>query len=273
MRVLITGSNSGFGLLAALGFARAGHQVVATMRNPDKGEALRTAALAEQLSIEIRQLDVTDSASVLAAITDPGELDVVVNNAGFEVQSAMEFVDDDLLDRQLDTNVRGPMRVMRAVLPAWRERGSGVVVNVSSIAGVVTVPYGGAYAASKHALGAITEALHYEMAPMGLRFALIEPGRFDTEFHSNIVTPAGWEQSPYFARAQGFRAALTSLDGSGGKPAPQLVADAIIAAATDPSTPLHTLVGPDAELIATARAQGDFEQFEATMRAAIGWHD
>jgi NAD(P)-dependent dehydrogenase (short-subunit alcohol dehydrogenase family) len=273
MRVLITGSNSGFGLLSAIGFARAGHDVVATMRNPAKGDALRAATDADGLAIEIRQLDVTDAASVTAAIGDPLELDVVVNNAGFEVQSAMELVDDELLARQLDTNVRGPMRVMRAVLPAWRERGSGVIVNVSSIAGVVAVPYGGAYAASKHALEAMTEALHYEMAPFGLRFALIEPGRFETEFHSNIVTPVGWEHSAYYERHERFRAALTALD-SGDAPAdPQDVADAIIAAATDPATPLHTLVGADAQLIAAVRAQGDFEQFEATMRSTLDWFD
>jgi len=273
MKVLITGSNSGFGLLAALGFARAGHDVVATMRDPDKGGALRAAATAEQLPIEIRRLDVTDDASVVAAIPNPGDLDVVVNNAGFEVQAAMELIDDDLLDRQFDTNVRGPMRVIRAVLPTWRVRGSGVVVNVSSIAGLIGVPYSGAYAASKHALEAITEALHFELSPLGLRFALIEPGRFQTEFHSNIVTTPGWEQSPYYDRAMRFRAALSALDSDTEPADPKLVADAIVAAATDPATPLHTLVGADAHLIAGVRAQGSFEQFEATMRAALDWHD
>ncbi len=273
MKVLITGSNSGFGLLTALGFARAGHEVIATMRNPDRGGALRAAIAAETLPIEIRELDVSDADSVTRAIPDPGELDVLVNNAGFEVQAAMELVDDELLARQLDTNVRGPMRVMRRVLPVWRERGAGVVVNVSSIAGVVAVPYGGAYAASKHALEAITEALHYELAPLGLRFALIEPGRFETEFHANVVTPEGWELSPYHERAMRFREALISLGGDAEPADPQLVADAIIAAATDPSTPLRTLVGPDAQLIASVRAQSDFEAFEATMRAALNWFE
>jgi NAD(P)-dependent dehydrogenase (short-subunit alcohol dehydrogenase family) len=273
MKVLITGSNSGFGLLTALGFARSGHEVVATMRNTDKGEALRAVATAEQLPIEVRQLDVTDAESIARAIPDPAELDVLVNNAGFEVQAAMELVDDHLLARQLDTNVRGPMRVIRHVLPAWRQRGAGVIVNVSSIAGVVAVPYGGAYAASKHALEAITEALHYELAPLGLRFSLIEPGRFETEFHANVVSPDGWGQSSYHERAMRFRSSLTALDGEGEPADPQLVADAIIAAATDPSTPLRTLVGADAELIASVRAQGSFEQFEATMRAALNWFD
>ena len=273
MKILITGSNSGFGLLAALSFARSGHPVVATMRNLDKAGALRSAAAQERLPVEIRRLDVTDAASVAEAIPDPLELDVVVNNAGFEVQSAMELVDDALLDRQLDTNVRGPMRVLRRVLPAWRERGSGVVVNVSSIAGLVAVPYGGAYAASKHALEAMTEALHYEMSGFGLRFALIEPGRFETEFHGNVLTPAGWEKSAYFDRARRFREGLGALDPGGVKPDPQSVADAIVAAATDPATPLRTIVGADAQAIAAVRAQGSFEQFEAAMRAALNWRE
>jgi len=177
------------------------------------------------------------------AIADPVELDVVVNNAGFEVQSA------------------------------WSWSTTISFVNVSSIAGVVAVPYGGAYAASKHALEAMTEALHYETAAFGLRFALIEPGRFETDFHSNVVSPAGWEESLYHERAMRYRRAALLTLGADGAQDPQLVADAIIAAATDPSTPLCTLVGGDAQLIATVRAQGDFEQFEATMRSALDWDD
>ncbi len=271
MKVLVTGSNSGFGLLSVLSFARLGHPVVATMRNLDKAGELRAAAAKEGLAIELRRLDVTDEASIAAAIPDPAEFDVVVNNAGFEVQTAIELLDDDLLDRQLDTNVRGPVRVLRRVLAAWRERGSGVVVNVSSIAGLVAVPYGGAYAASKHALEALTEALHYEMKGYGLRFALVEPGRFETAFDGNVVRPDAWERSPYFERAARFRTRLSTFDAGGSTPDPQLVADAIVRAALDPATPLRTLVGPDAQTIASVRAQGSFEQFEAAMRAALDW--
>jgi len=271
MKVLVTGSNSGFGLLASLSFARLGHPVVATMRNLEKAGDLRAAAAKEALPVEVRRLDVTDQTSIAAAIPDPGEIDVLVNNAGFEVQTAVELLDDELLARQLDTNVRGPVRVLRRVLPAWRERGSGVVVNVSSIAGLVAVPYGGAYAASKHALEALTEALHYEMKGFGLRFALVEPGRFETAFDGNVVRPAGWERSPYAERAARFRERLSRLDAGGAKPDPQLVADAIVRAALDPGTPLRTLVGPDAQTIAEARAQGTFEQFEGMMRAVLDW--
>jgi len=271
--ILITGTNSGFGRLAVLTLARQGHQVVATMRTVSKGDDLRRLGDEEGLDIEIRQLDVTDPDSVEAAMADPDDIDVLVNNAGFEVQGAIEQIDDVLMQRQLETNVMGPLRTMRAVLPAWSERGSGVVVNVSSIAGRVAPPYSGAYAASKHALEALTESLHFEVSHLGLRVHLIEPGRFPTNFFDNIVFPSAWKDSPHEDRALAFRESLTSLDGDGTPADPQSVADAIARAVTDPSTPLRTLVGGDAELIDVTKTSMSFEDFETTMRTALDWHD
>ena len=272
-QILITGSNSGFGELAALTLARAGHDVVATMRTLAKGERLGSTAAAEGLPIEIRRLDVCDPASVAEGVGDPGSLDAVVNNAGFEVTGALELVDDELWTRQLDTNVLGPMRVIRSVLPAWRARGSGTIVNVSSIAGHVGSPYGGAYAASKHALEGLSEALHFENSVFGINVRLVEPGRFDTDFHGNIVTVPGWEESPHFERSVGFREASGALSGDGPPADPQDVADVIAAAATDPSTPFRNFVGTDAQLIHQVKSSMSFEDFEAAMRATLDWHD
>jgi NAD(P)-dependent dehydrogenase (short-subunit alcohol dehydrogenase family) len=272
-RILITGTNSGFGKLAALSLARQGHQVVATMRNLAKGDALREIAAAENLAIEIRPLDVCDPASIATAIADPNELDVVVNNAGFEVNGAVEMVDDELLARQFDTNVAGPLRVIRAVLPAWRQRGHGTIVNVSSIAGVVGTPFGGVYAASKHALEALSEALHFETGVYGIRVRLVEPGRFSTGFHDNIVTVDGWEGSDYAERAERFRESQGVLSGDGPEPDPQDVADAIVTAATDPGAPFRNFVGTDAQLISSVKASMSFEEFEATMRSTLDWYD
>lgn len=272
-RILITGSNSGFGLLTALSLARGGHEVIATMRSLAKGESLQRTVAEEGLPIEIRQLDVGDPASVVEAVGDPATIDVVVNNAGFEVQAAVELIDDDLLSLQFDTNVAGPLRMIRAVLPAWRERGSGTIVNVSSIAGVVGTPFGGAYAASKHALEALSESLHFEVAQLGIRVCLVEPGRFETGFEDNIVTPQGWESSIYHERAMRFREALGALDGDGPDPDPQDVADAIVTAALDPEAPFRTLVGADAQLIQGVKSTMSFEEFEQTMRIALDWHE
>lgn len=272
-RILITGSNSGFGRLAALSFARLGHDVVATMRTLEKGDDLRATVEAERLPIEIRRLDVTDAASVAEGIGDPAEIDAVVNNAGFEAWGALELIDDELWTRQLDTNVLGPMRVIRHVLPAWRERGSGTIVNVSSIAGVVGSPFGGAYAASKHALEGLSEALHFETTGFGIRVRLVEPGSFETDFRANVVTVDGWDGSDYVDRAERFRESRGALSGDGPPADPQDVADAIVRAALDPDAPFRNFVGDDAQLIHSVKSSMSFEEFEAVMRDTLDWHE
>ena len=272
-RILITGSNSGFGKLAALSLARLGHDVIATMRTLAKGDDLRATAETENLPVEIRRLDVSDPASVVDGIGDPSAVDVVVNNAGFEAWGALELVDDELWTRQLDTNVLGPMRVIRAVLPAWRTRGSGTIVNVSSIAGIVGSPFGGAYSASKHALEGLSEALQFETSGFGIRVRLVEPGSFDTGFHDNIVTVDGWEDSDYFDRAERFRESRGALSGDGPRPDPQDVADAIVRASLDPDAPFRNFVGNDAQLIHSVKSSMSFEEFEATMRGMLDWHE
>ena len=272
-RILITGSNSGFGLLSALTLARQGHTVVATMRDLAKSDDLVTAAADEGLEIETRVLDVNDPASVDSALADAASLDVLVNNAGFEVRSPIEQLTDELMYAQLETNVMGPLRTMRAVLGPWRERGSGVIVNVSSIAGRVGTPYAGAYAASKYALEAMSESLHFEMSAFGIRVHLIEPGRFDTGFGAKIIQPDAFAGSIHEERHDAFRAALSSLDSGGPRADPQEVADAIARAATDPAAPFRTLCGDDARLIDGAKTAMSFEDFDTTMRATLDWHD
>lgn len=274
LRILITGSNSGFGQLASLSLARLGHDVIATMRDESKGDALMASAGAEGLSIETRPLDVCDRSSVEAALADADEIDVLINNAGFEVQGGLEMVDDALMQSQLDTNVVGPLRTIRAVMPAWRKRGSGVIVNVGSAVGIVASPYGGAYSASKFALEGMSEALYMEAAPDGIRVHIIEPGRFSaTKFGDNIIRPENWVGSQLEQRQIAFREALSNLDGSA-PPDPQDVADAIVKAATDASTPLRTLVGNDALFLAQLRRASDtYEAFEKAIRERLNWYN
>ena len=281
MSILITGTNTGFGKLAALSLAREGKKVIATMRDPNKGDDIRRVANEEGLSIEIRELDVCNLEMVQNCLADAQEIEAIVNNAGFEIQAAVEQLEDDLMWKQLDTNLLGPLRLIRTVLPVWTQRGSGVIVNVSSIAGRSAPPYSGSYAASKHALEALSESLHFEVSHLGIRVCVIEPGRFSTGFFENIVRPDSWEGSSHQQRATAFREALLNLDnlgnegtGEGGAPPdPQIVADAIVRAVKDPTTPFRTLVGQDAELIDATKTSMSFEDFEATMRAALDWHD
>jgi NAD(P)-dependent dehydrogenase (short-subunit alcohol dehydrogenase family) len=273
--VLITGCSSGFGLLAALEFARRGDRVFATMRDTSKAGALNDAAAKDGLSIDVLRLDLLDQASIDSAIAEArraGPVGVLVNNAGFEVRSSIEDASEEEIRRQFETNVIGTMRVTRAVLPAMRERGSGVIVNLSSVAGIVAVPFAGYYAASKHALEAITESLHYEVKPFGIRVALIEPGAFETSFGGNIVRAAKFdESSPYFVNEQRFTAARAKLSNPEAPNDPQDVARAIVDAAYTDAPKLRYPVGGDAQLIAAVRKQTDFEGFEAAMRQTLDW--
>ena len=186
--ILITGCSSGFGLLTALRFARAGDRVVATMRTPEKAPAALTDPIAkEKLPIRLGRLDVCDPASVTAAVRDAGEIDVLVNNACIELRSSIEDASDADVQRQFDTNVYGSLRMMRAVLPQMRARKRGTIVNLSSIAGIVARPFGGLYSATKHAIEAISEALHFEAAPLGIRVVLIQPGSYATRLIENAI--------------------------------------------------------------------------------------
>ena len=270
--VLITGCSTGFGELAALTFADSGHTVVATMRSPGKSEALNARAEIHQIALDVTSTDSVDRA-VAEAVATMGSIDIVVNNAGIEVFGPVHQLSDDEVTRQLDTNVTGVVRVARAVVPPMLAQGGGVIVNVGSIAGLVGAPYSGIYAASKHAVEALSEAMHFELSHRGIRVHVIEPGQFATALGSNASHAAamvpGGEEHERFTR---FRAAQRSL--VNGQPAPaQIVADAIYAAATQEPPVLRHPVGADAELIVATKSSMSFEEFDTTMRAVLNWHE
>ena len=261
--VLITGCSTGFGLLTALRFQREGWTTVSTMRSPAKAD--------ERLA-EVVALDVTSDASVREAVdgvlSAHGLIDVLVNNAGLGMRGAMEDVSVDEAKAVFETNVWGVHRMLHAVLPAMRAQGSGVIVNVSSLAGLVSQPFGGVYSATKWALEAITEALHYELSPTGIRARLIEPGGFPTEFNANrdVVSRPG---SPYADLEAKWDEAYANLPGRDQPADPEDVATAIYEAATVEGHPLRRLVGADAELIGSLRKQLDDATFEHTVRSAL----
>jgi NAD(P)-dependent dehydrogenase (short-subunit alcohol dehydrogenase family) len=275
--VLITGCSSGFGLLTALGFARAGDRVFATMRNVAKGDELRRAATAEKLPLTVHQLDVVDPASVERAVAealDAGPLDVLVNNAGIECRSSIEDADDEDVRRQFDTNVFGLLRVTRAVLPAMRKQKHGTIVNVSSIAGLVSRPYGGLYSATKHAIEAISEALFFEVQPFGIRVAMVEPGQYGTPLLANAFHGKRFdERSPYWRHSTQLDEALVRLRPDGRMQDPQEVADLIVALAKSDAPKLRNVAGADAVMLAAAHRQMEFEDFERAMRQTLDWKD
>ena len=276
--VLITGCSSGFGLLTALEFARKGDHVFATMRSTAKAGALTKARDTEKLPIDVLQLDLLDPASIAKAVAEAeraGPIDVLVNNAGMELRSPIETAHEDEVRAQFETNVFGTLRVTKAVLPKMRERRSGTIVNLSSIGGIVSVPYGGYYTGSKHALEAISEAMHYELHAFGVRVIVIEPGGFPTEFGSNAFFSRAFKKgSPYWELRERFEAGLQKMIRPGGAAQdPADVARAIYDAVHDATPKLRYLVGADAQMIAGVRKQMDFEGFEAAMRNGMDWRD
>jgi NAD(P)-dependent dehydrogenase (short-subunit alcohol dehydrogenase family) len=188
--VVVTGCSSGFGLEIAAGFAERGDHVVATMRNLEKAGPLRER-LAEVGAREpdIRQLDVTDeeSRSVLVSGVEAelGRIDVLVNNAGLAQWGPAEEMEPDFHRRLFETNYWGVFEMMRLVLPAMRERRGGRIVNMSSIAGILTGRNFGGYAASKHALDGLSAGMDLDLAPFGVRVVLVMPRSYGTSIGEN----------------------------------------------------------------------------------------
>ncbi|HVF04572.1 MAG TPA: SDR family oxidoreductase [Frankiaceae bacterium] len=184
--VVITGANSGIGLSTAVELASHGYDVIGTVRSDEKGETLRAAAAEKGASVRYVVCDVADAESTeqafieVAAMTAEHGLYAVVNNAGYAFAGPVEEVGDDAAREIFETNVLGPMRICRLVLPGMRERGEGRIVNVSSIAGRVSTPMVGWYCGTKHALEALSDALRQEVAQFGVKVILVEPGGFGT---------------------------------------------------------------------------------------------
>jgi len=270
--VLITGSNSGIGRATAELLAGRGYRVIATMRNVEKGRDLAEAASGNGWDLSLLPLDVRSDESVREAFRQAGEVDVLVNNAGFEVWGPIEeMTTGDLLD-QFETNVYGPFRCISAVLPAMRERGQGVIVNVSSVAGRVAGPLNGLYAASKFALEALSESLHFECGHFGVRVHIIEPGGVDTAFSRNrrlVGAAAGDESSPYRPLVTQWEEAMGRLAAETGRSHAGAVAEVILEAIEKGDKPRYP-AGPDAQMVLMARRQMDDATFEATMRQRLG---
>jgi NAD(P)-dependent dehydrogenase (short-subunit alcohol dehydrogenase family) len=189
--ILITGCSSGFGRAAALAMAEAGHRVVATMRRPEAG-----ADLEQQPNIAVDQLDVTDAASRAGAVSRTlerfGPIDVLVNNAGIAIHGPAEEIPDELLRQQFETNFFGPFALMKEVLGSMIDNGTGRIVNVTSIGGVLSSGFLSTYCATKHALDAVSLGMDIELQPFGIRVVTVVPGGFNTSIATNrpeVVRP------------------------------------------------------------------------------------
>ncbi len=259
MRVLVTGAARAIGRATVEVLAARGHEVVATARD--------VTLLAGLPAAKVLPLDVSDPESVRSAVSEAGELDAVVNNAGLTGSGPLETFPLDSFTRVLDVNTVGPLRMAQAVVPFWRARGSGVLVNISSVQGKIGTPLEGAYAASKHALEALSETLHFELGHFGIRVVIVEPGYVapGMKHADDHGGPAVYAD----LHAQ-WGGTVATLTGPEGRPGPEVVGTAVADALEDPSTPLRVEVGKDAALVLQLRRTLDDTEFEATMREALG---
>jgi NAD(P)-dependent dehydrogenase (short-subunit alcohol dehydrogenase family) len=272
---LITGATSGMGRSTAFLLARKGHWVFAGARRAEAGAALAREAEADGVTIETVALDVTDTASVEAAVREvhqrAGRIDYLVNNAGYGLVSTVEQATDEEMTRQFDVNVLGVLRMCRAVLPVMRAQGSGVIVNISSFLGRMGLPLLAHYNASKHAVEGITDSLRHEVRPLGIRVHSVMPGLFGTDFAKRglVVNEATMApDSPYADLVQRFVPVVAEKINHG--PDPIAVAQAVERVLADPQAPIRTPVGVEALTFVPMAKQLEDEAFERTVRETFG---
>ncbi|MCB0696134.1 MAG: SDR family oxidoreductase [Chitinophagaceae bacterium] len=255
--ILITGASSGIGKATAKLFSEKGWNVVATMRTPEKEEELTKLE-----NIFVTKLDVQDETSVQQAIQQAmdkfGSVDVLLNNAGYGLAGVFEAISKEAIERQFATNVFGLFDVTRAMLPHFRKQGSGIIINVTSVGGRMTLPLFSMYHASKFAVEGFSESLQYELAPTGIKVKVVEPGSVATDFSGRSLD---MHQDPTMKEYDGFTdkivAAFQKRREAGVGSTPDMTAAVIYEAATDGTDTLRYRAGADAEQILTARATVD----------------
>jgi len=268
--VLVTGANSGIGLATVLELARRGYRTVGTVRSPTKASVVHQAAATAEVEVETVELDVTDAAGcrdVLAGL----QLHGLVNNAGYALTGAIEDVDDDEARALFETMVFAPMRLARLALPGMRAGGGGRIVNVSSIAGLVSSPLAGWYTGAKHALEALTDSLRIEVAGDGVAVCLVEPGGFKTGIWEDMTRDierhraAGSRLTPAYERSRQLQKLIEPIMGSPDQCA-RVIAGAIDARLPRP----RYLVGLDAQAMRLGdRLTPDLVQ-DRIMRLVLG---
>ena len=270
--VLITGCSSGIGAATAARLTRAGHTVYATAR-----KASSLTALADAGALP-RELDVTSEGSMGSVVDEivssHGRIGALVNNAGYGAYGAIEDTPLDAVRAQFETNVFGLSRLVQLVAPSMRAAGTGRIVNLSSMGGRLTFPFGGYYHASKHAVEAISDALRYELAPFGVHVSIIEPGLITTEFGTTAAstladsTPSG---SPYATRVASIGETMAaSFDRKSMTAAPDAVAKAVEQALTARRPRTRYVITPAARALITTRALTPGRVWDRVVKASMG---
>jgi len=276
---VVTGSSSGIGFETSLLLARKGFYTYATMRNLNKSQKINDIAEKENLPLKVLQLDVTDDKSVKVAINqirdESSRIDVLVNNAGYDVMGAVEDLSIDEFKSQFETNFFGVIRVTKEVIPIMRNQGSGNIINISSVGGRIGIPLNTAYISSKFALEGLSESMRYELDQFGIDVILIEPGVVKTNFFENadvvnINTTNNNKTSLYSQLTQklfeGFEPMLKSDSSSS---LPSDVAEVIYQTIESSNRQVRYLVGKDANSIIKTRQNLSDKEFENWIKESI----
>ncbi|EAY29013.1 SDR family oxidoreductase [Microscilla marina] len=272
--VLITGSSSGIGKAAVQFFQSKGWQVAATMRRPE-----RETDLNQLDNVKLYELDVTNNELVKAAIDqaiqDFGGIDVVINNAGYGLAGPFETASEAQIERQFDTNLFGVMRVTREVLPHFRARKAGMFINITSIGGLITLPYFSLYHGTKWALEGFTESLRFELDPFNIKVRLVEPGGVNTDFASRslAMTTTDTDIEAYNEHLEKIFAAYTDENRALQRSAPAQIAEVIYEAATSESDQMKYVAGEDAKQLWQARQSMTLEDFHGMIKTNFGLNE
>ncbi len=243
--IVITGASSGIGKAAARLFVDKGWNVVATMRSPAAEKDLKESARLKLLPLDVQDPE-GPKAAVAEAIKAYGRIDAWLNNAGYGAFGPVEAGTREQIERQFDVNVFGLIACVQAIAPHFREQRAGVLINVSSIGGIMTVPAYAVYNSTKFAVEGLSEGLWYELGTFGIRVKVIEPGAIKTDFGGRSQDV--WDVSrvpaygPFMDKVKAARAKYVANSAT-----PELVAEVIYKAATDPSDRMRYPAGPDAQ--------------------------
>src|SRR5206468_4622243 len=265
---IVTGSSSGIGYATSLLLARKGLYTYASARNIDKSASLQPIAGAERLPLKLIQLDVTDDSSVKDAvekiILEKGRIDVLVNSAGYGLFGAFEDLSMDEIKAQFETNFFGVIRVTQQVLPIMRnlQNGGGIIVNVSSINGLVPFPVISAYVGTKFALEGLSESMSYELEPFGIKVILIEPGAIGSNFmRGSVLSKRALDpELPYSEFVQKVRVKISSDHENATQP--EEVAKTIVQAILSEKPEFRYVVGSDAVTLLEARKNMPYSEFQ-----------
>lgn len=261
---LVTGCSSGIGFETALALARENYLTYASMRNTGKAGKIQEIAKKENLNLKVIELDVDKEDSIKSAVKkiqeQKGRIDVLVNNAGYGLFGCLEDITMEELKAQFQTNFFGVVSLIQEIAPIMRKQGSGIIVNVSSVAGRIGFPGTPAYISSKFALEGLSECMRYELSPFGIKTIIIEPGVIQTNFFSSMKVAYGKPGSPYKEITEKVMNGVKMMAEMGTQPAE--VAKTIMKAIKTAEPLPRYVVGSDASMFLEAKKMKTDLEFE-----------